>query len=501
MTWAVQPDAWQRQMLRRFVGARRFAFNACCRNNTRLLSPNIPKEKRRALFTPFDNINWWNKWKRSPEALEGDPGKKGFEWVDEVPQEIFEEGVVDFGRAMTAWGKYRKAMKAYRALPSSSKKGKKPRTVGFPSFRSKNDLKQSYRLRQKNGRPRFVLRTEGLELPHLGLLRIRQSTRRARRRLRAQTGTGQAQMVQATVKYEAGKNQWTVTVVLKWKHDVVPAAPESIAPDRVLGCDVGITSLVTVASLDGSHHAHHVQPSSVKRLHSRTKTSQRALGLKRLASERDQQRRGLARRVRSKSETRARLKLSRRYARATNIRRYHMHALTNELVKTHDLFGVETLRIGNMMKNHCLAASIARQAWGEFFWQLSYKASWAGKRVISVALYFASTKRCCKCGFIKREMPLSERTFRCEACPWTADRDVNAAQNLAWYARYGVPVHGKYPVEHDKKPELAQAGARHHGRVTGLMSPDALYGQQGAAMVSSWSTSLARKSEKDGGGI
>jgi putative transposase len=110
-----------------------------------------------------------------------------------------------------------------------------------------------------------------------------------------------------------------------------------------------------------------MQPSAVKRLHSRTETSQRALALKRLASERDQQRRGLARRVRSKSETRARLKLSRRHARATNIRRHHMHALTNELVKTHDLFGVETLRIGNMMKNQCLAARPLRDRPGASF--------------------------------------------------------------------------------------------------------------------------------------
>lgn len=41
-----------------------------------------------------------------------------------------------------------------------------------------------------------------------------------------------------------------------------------------------------------------------------------------------------------------------------------------------------------------------------------------------------TTKTCSACGMVKDEIPLSERTYRCDGCGLVIDRDVNAARNL-----------------------------------------------------------------------
>jgi len=85
----------------------------------------------------------------------------------------------------------------------------------------------------------------------------------------------------------------------------------------------------------------------------------------------------------------------------------------------------------NALKNHCLAKQLADAGIGEFLRQLRYKTKWYGGKVIEADPFFPSTKRCSNCGAAKDEMPLSERTYKCGSCGFEADRDLNAAMNLA----------------------------------------------------------------------
>ena len=48
--------------------------------------------------------------------------------------------------------------------------------------------------------------------------------------------------------------------------------------------------------------------------------------------------------------------------------------------------------------------------------------------------FFPSSKKCCKCGRIKKELKLSERVYHCE-CGNEMDRDCNAAINIREEAR------------------------------------------------------------------
>ena len=49
--------------------------------------------------------------------------------------------------------------------------------------------------------------------------------------------------------------------------------------------------------------------------------------------------------------------------------------------------------------------------------------------MVKVDKWFPSSKTCCICGAIKKEMPLEVRVFEC-GCGNIMDRDVNAAINI-----------------------------------------------------------------------
>ena len=54
--------------------------------------------------------------------------------------------------------------------------------------------------------------------------------------------------------------------------------------------------------------------------------------------------------------------------------------------------------------------------------------------LIEANKYYPSSKKCNKCGLIKKELKLSERIYKCNKCGLVIDRDINAAINLANYS-------------------------------------------------------------------
>ncbi len=95
---------------------------------------------------------------------------------------------------------------------------------------------------------------------------------------------------------------------------------------------------------------------------------------------------------------------------------------------------IEDLNVHGMLKNRKLARSIADVGFYEFRRQLEYKAGYAGSLVHVVSRWEPSSKRCSCCGWIDEDQTLDDRTFVCENCGYVADRDYNAAKNLAQFA-------------------------------------------------------------------
>ena len=56
-----------------------------------------------------------------------------------------------------------------------------------------------------------------------------------------------------------------------------------------------------------------------------------------------------------------------------------------------------------------------------------------GIEFIEADRFYPSSKICSCCGEVKKKLLLSERTYKCEYCGLTIDRDLNAAKNLEKY--------------------------------------------------------------------
>ena len=73
--------------------------------------------------------------------------------------------------------------------------------------------------------------------------------------------------------------------------------------------------------------------------------------------------------------------------------------------------------------------SVMDNSFGMFRTILEYKLEEKGKKFVKIDRFYPSSKKCCKCGHIKKELKLSDRVYRCE-CGNEMDRDKNAAINI-----------------------------------------------------------------------
>ena len=105
---------------------------------------------------------------------------------------------------------------------------------------------------------------------------------------------------------------------------------------------------------------------------------------------------------------------------------YH-HYQNNVLV-------AEDLRVSNMVENKYLSKSISDASWAKFF-------EWAGNIAERDGFHFHqvdpknTSQTCSRCGQkLPKKLSLAIRTFECQFCGTTLDRDHNAARNILYKA-------------------------------------------------------------------
>ncbi|WP_218022175.1 RNA-guided endonuclease InsQ/TnpB family protein, partial [Nocardia mexicana] len=128
---------------------------------------------------------------------------------------------------------------------------------------------------------------------------------------------------------------------------------------------------------------------------------------------------------------RANAKITRLHARVANCRADGLRKLTTALTRRFGVIVVEDLNVAGMLRNSRLSRRIAGAGWGELRRQLAYKAVWCGSHLVIADRWYPSSKTCSACGGVKTKLRLSQRIYHCEFCGYHADRDRNAARNLA----------------------------------------------------------------------
>ena len=354
------------------AGAARFAYNAALAHVKEALDNGEPPE-----WSHYGLLRWWNA-NKDTLAVNRDTGVV---WWRQNSKESYSMAFRDLALGFSNWSKSRKGQR----------KGKR---VGFPKFKSKNT---TMRFAYSTG---FTAPTAndpyGLKLPRIGRVHCMENV------YKRLTG---ARLIRITVSRRAGR--WYASLTVEREQ---PSSPAHAPKRGAVGVDLGVKSLATLS--DGT-----VIPNP-RALNTRLKAlrkAQQALSRKVMGS---------ARREKAKEH------VARLHARVADVRADAINKATTMIAGNYSVVCIEDLNVAGMVKSRHLARSVSDAALGEFRRQLEYKTARAGAVLRVVDRWYRSSKTCSGCGAVKAKLPLSERTFNCDTCGLSMDRDLNAAINI-----------------------------------------------------------------------
>ena len=189
----------------------------------------------------------------------------------------------------------------------------------------------------------------------------------------------------------------------------VEASPQPLNPSQsAIGVDVGLSSFATLSTAEKIANPRFLRAEEHELAKVQRKLSKAEKG--------------------SRERARRRKIVSRVHERITNRRSNFVHQESRKLIDRFGILAFEDLNTNGMLKNHCLAKSIADAAWKQFVLVTMSKAEEAGRRVVLIDPRNTS-KRCSRCGQLV-EKDLSVRVHSCPVCGLVIDRDENAAINV-----------------------------------------------------------------------
>lgn len=296
-------------------------------------------------------------------------------WLSEVSNECLQQSIRNMDSAFTRFFREKK---------------------GFPKFKSKKDARKSYKA--ING-VRIDFETNRIKLPKMGWVKFYKN-----RTFEGKVGT-------VTVSKNA-TGKYFVSVLVDDGIET-PLKP-NIEYNTSVGIDVGIKDFAVF-----SNGCVYANPKYLEKSEKRLNVLQRRFSKKKKGSNRREK---------------ARLKLAKAYEKVTNFRTNFIHQVTSRIVRENQTIIIEDLNVSGMMKNHNLAKHISSASWSEFFRQLQYKCEWYGRNLIKIGRFEPSSKMC-TCGYVNKELKLSQREWTCPNCGQHNDRDLLAAINIK---RFGL---------------------------------------------------------------
>ena len=283
---------------------------------------------------------------------------------------------------------------------------------GFPRFKKKSN--QDVKMYFVKTDAKAVIRCERhrIKIPTLGWVRLKEKG--------YIPTTKQGYVIKSgTVSCKAGR--YYVSVLID-----VPDTEKIRLNDFGLGIDLGVKEFAVIS--DGVIKKNINKTAKLKKLEKKLKRNQRCLSRKyEDLKKRNNKMKGEATRQNIQKQV---LKVQKLHHRIDNIRTDYINKTIAEIVKTKPSYiTIEDLNVKGMMKNRHLSKAVASQKFYEFRTKLEKQCKESGIELRVVDRFYPSSKLCHCCGFIKKDLKLSDRIYKCD-CGYTCDRDFNASLNL-----------------------------------------------------------------------
>lgn len=226
----------------------------------------------------------------------------------------------------------------------------------------------------------------------------------------------------ATVN-EKQPGKWYVSLTCEFDHRELPELHEN-----AIGIDVGLNSVI--AASDGTTID---MPGFLREQLQKLRRLQRHLDRQRRANNpQNYNEDGTVKRgVKWHKSTRMKKTedaIRRTHAKIAEQRKYFWHQITDELTRYYDFICIEDLSLRFMQTNNRLARDTADAAIGMFWLYLEQKASERYCVLVKVPPAYTS-QTCSECGHVEKHNRKG-KSFKCKACGYENDADVNAARNI-----------------------------------------------------------------------
>ena len=317
-----------------------------------------------------------------------------YAWLNDISNNVTKQAIKD------AYGAYQDFFKGY---------------TNFPRFKSR-----------KHSVPKFYQDTEKIKFTdtHVKVEGFARSRKKNKQKLNwirlAEYGRIPMNGKYSNPRIKFDGLNWWITVGIEYEDSTTLPTNEGI------GIDLGISDLAICS--DKQKYQNINKSQKVKKIEKRKRRLQRSISRRYEKNKKGESYCKTSNIIKREKEL---LKLNHRL---TNIRQNYLHQTTSEIIKREASFiCMEDLNVKGMMKNKHLSKAIGQQCFGEFRRQMEYKSKWNNIPVMIADRWFPSSKLCSCCGYIKKDLKLSDRIYKCCECGNVMDRDYQASLNLKRY--------------------------------------------------------------------